>query len=104
MRRLPTGAWRSDTDIADEHVDAVPFVGHRGDCGVHPVFVGDVHRHGERLAAAVGDLIGDRLGRVLIQVGDGDSCAFAREAQGDFSSDAARGTGDDADLVTQIHS
>ena len=93
-----------DAGVADQHVDAVPCAYHGDDGRVDLLLVGDVHRDRQRLAAFGGDLVRDRLSRRLVQIGDRDARALGGEAQRDFSTDAARGAGDNADLVTQRHS
>ena len=72
------------------------------DGAVDLVLVGDVHRHRHRLAAAGLDLLGRGLGRAEVHVGDRDLGALAGVDAGDFLADAARGTGDDGDLVLKL--
>ena len=75
----------------------------RGDAGVDRLLVGHVHRHADRLAARGLDLGGGRVGRVLVQVGDRDLGAFAREDDRDLLADAAGGAGDDGEFVLEFH-
>ena len=49
------------------------------------------------------DLGGRGLGRLAVEVGDGDLGAFARIGHGDLPADAAGGAGDDGNLVLQLH-
>ena len=53
------------------------------DALVDGVFVGDVHGHAHGLAAGLFDLAGDGVGAGLVQVGDGDGRAGARQGQRD---------------------
>ena len=70
-----------------------------GDGGVDLRLVADVHCDRHRVGA---DLGGDVLGGGEVQVGDRDLRAFARIDVGDVLAEAARGTGDDCDLVLQL--
>ena len=92
-----------DAGIADQHVDAAERLDDLGGAGVHLLFVGDVHGDADRALAARVDLLRGGIGRLLVEVGDDDLGAFAREHDGDFLADAARGTGDDGNLVLQTH-
>jgi hypothetical protein len=47
------------------------------------------------------DRFGGRLRRREVHVGDRDLSAFASRRGGDFLADAARGAGDDGDLVLE---
>jgi hypothetical protein len=92
-----------DAGVADQDVHAAEG----GDGALHGCFhlgfAGDVHHHAERLAAAGAQLCGGVLGRLLVEVGDGDGGAFAQESGGDAAADAARGAGDECGLALQQH-
>ena len=66
------------------------------------VLVGHVHgdADGAPLAAELGR---GGVGAFLVEVGDGDLGALAHEDAGDLLADAARGAGDDGDLVLETH-
>ena len=80
----------------------LPCGGDAVDALVDGVFVGDVHGHAHGLAAGLFDLAGDGVGAGLVQVGDGDGRAGARQGQRDFLANAAGGAGDDGDFSVQI--
>ena len=71
---------------------------------LHLLFAADVHRDAHRDAAVGDDFLGGRrVGRLLVQVGDRDLGAFAREDERDVLADAAGGAGDDGGFVLQFH-
>ena len=59
-------------------------------------------RQAHGLAAGLFDLAGDGVGAGLVQVGDGDGRAGARQGQRAFLANAAGGAGDDGDFYVQI--
>src|SRR5262249_56683071 len=92
-----------DTGVADENIHAP--VG--GDDFLHASFhlglVGYVHAHGHRLTTCLGDFLRDRSSCHLVQVGNCDLAAFAREGERDLFPDAACGAGDNRNLVFDAH-
>src|SRR6185369_4597529 len=92
-----------DSCVAHQDIDAAVGAYHGGDAVVDAVFVGHVHGDADCLAAAAGDLLRRAVRGVTVQVGDRDLRAFTRERHRDFLADAARGTGDDGNLVLKLH-
>ena len=88
-----------DAGVADQDVD----VAERLDGGLHGRIdlglVGDIHRHADRLAAGLLDLGCGGVGRLLVEIGDGNRRPFTREFQGDFLADAAGRAGDECNLA-----
>src|SRR5262249_16500308 len=107
---LPVREWKAfdrmhdlDAGIADENINT-PV---RGDDFFHALLnlslVGYIHSDRDPLALGLGDFLSDRPGRSLVPIGDCDLGAFPREGKRDLLPDAARGTGDNGDLVLQAH-
>ena len=71
--------------------------------GIDGLFVADVHRDADGLAASFPNLRGCCIGGLLVQVGDSDFRAFAREGERDLLADAAGGAGDDGGLALELH-
>jgi hypothetical protein len=69
------------------------------DRGVPLLLVGDLELDEERLAARVGDLLGQRLTTFVAAPGDGDGRTLPGEQPGRGTSHAALAAGDKRDLV-----
>jgi hypothetical protein len=91
------------TIFADQDVEAAEGRDRLRRAGLDLIFVADVHRDAERSLPRRIDLARGRLGCVQVEIGDRDFCAFAREEERDLLADAARGAGDDCDLILQAH-
>ena len=100
---IDDGRHDLDAGIADEDIEGAECLDHLGGSVVHLLLVGDVHRDADGALAGGVDLARGGIGRLLIEVGDGDLCAFARENDGDLLADAAGRARDDGDLVLQTH-
>src|SRR5215813_2130047 len=72
------------------------------DAGLDLLFVRHVHDDAERLAR-VAEFRRGRVGGLLIQIGDHDLCALAREGLGDPLADATGGAGHDGNFVLEAH-
>ncbi len=62
----------------------------------------DVEYHGQYDTAAGGELRGGRLECRLAYIGDDDLHAGVQAGAGDAKSDAARGTGDEGELMPEV--
>jgi hypothetical protein len=88
--------------VIHQHVDAAEFLHRALDDGAAVGRIGQVARHQDRLAAGFLDqALGFLRILVLVQVGDQDVRAFARERQGHGAADAAVGAGDQGRLAGQ---
>ncbi len=99
--QLDHGADDLDAGIGNQHVHAAELLDGVGDTLVDLFFVGDVHSHGQGLAAGIGDFLDSGIAGFERKVGDHDLGAFSRVLQGDFLADAAGCTGDERDFVFQ---
>src|SRR5262249_31873843 len=106
---LPTGKLelveRSndlDAGITHQYVDLSKLLDGPRDARLHLLLVGDVHDDAER-RAGIAELGGGRLRGLLVEIGDDDARAFAREDPGDVLADAAGGAGHDGNFVLQAH-
>src|SRR5262249_19821523 len=70
-----------------------------GNTRLHLILVGDVHGDADGALAARVDLAGGGFSRPLIEVGNRNPRAFAREEEGDLLADAAGRAGDHGNLV-----
>jgi len=105
---LVEDAVAQDAGVVDQDIDAAEGVARGLDDGVGVLRLGDRQRAGDRLAAALGDLVDHGLRRTGVRAGaiearadvvDHDARAFARQQQRDRAADAAAGAGDDRNLV-----
>src|SRR6185436_9159113 len=83
-----------DSGVAHQYVDAAERRHHGRYAGVDGLFIGDVHRHADRVAACGLDFGGGGIRGLLVQVGDGDLGARTRIGERDLPADAAGGAGD----------
>jgi len=74
-----------DAGIADEDVDAAERIDCRRHAHVDKVFTGDIHRNADGLAAELANLVGRDVRHRLVEVGDSNLGAFAREDECLFS-------------------
>jgi hypothetical protein len=98
--------WRSDdldAGVADQDIERPEFLDDLGAGGLHLLFVSDVHGDPDGAIASGIDPASGGLRRFLVEVGDGDLGAFARENDGDLFADPACRAGDHGDLVRQTH-
>ncbi len=92
-----------DSGIADQDVQRAERLDNLGGAGIHLAFVRHVHDDADGALAGRVELPGGGLGRLLVEIGNGDLRALADENGGDLLADAARRTGDDRDFVFQAH-
>jgi hypothetical protein len=92
-----------DAGVADEDINGPECLDDLGRSIIHLLLICDVQRDADNALPSGIDLARSGVGCLLIEVCDGDLCAFAREDNGNFLSDAARCTGDDRDLIFQTH-
>ena len=92
-----------NTGIADQYIDTAIGFDYLCHCGVHLVFVGHVHGHRHGDTTGLGDFIGNGLGRILVQVRNDDFAALARVSVGNLFTNAAGGSGNDANFVLEFH-
>ncbi len=92
-----------DAGVVEQHVEPAEVLDGRVDHGPHLVLGGDVG--GERLgpAARGGDLVGHRVGAVVVAVDAHDGGSLARHESGRVGPDATGRTGDDGHLPLELH-
>ena len=85
--------------VADEDIEAPECLDDLGRCAIDLLLIRDVHCDADGALAGGIDFVRGGVGGFLIEVRDGDLCAFPREDDGNFLSDAAGRTGHDCDFV-----
>ena len=88
-----------DAGIGNEDVDAAEILHGFLDAGFDGLFVRHIHDDGGRFHAALADLFGGGVRRVLVDVGDGDMRAVVGVHLRDALADAAGRAGHERDLV-----
>ncbi len=92
-----------DAGIAHQYVDAAVAAHGFFDTAVDLLLIGHIHGDGNRVAAALFDVIRGRRRSIQFQIGDTDLGAFARESNRNLLADAAGGAGNDCYLVLHTH-
>src|SRR5438552_4154285 len=87
--------------VVDHHVEPPPLRHRALDHALDLVLLPDVHGHGERAPAEVGDLLGHRLEVLELAAAQGDVGAGARELDRDRLADAGAAAGDDGGLALE---
>ena len=103
VRPKRPGREQQDVVVADEHVHPPVALFHRADHGLDAVPLGDVGADdGGRGGAAALGLGRHLLALPLVDLGDGQVHAFAREGQADGAADIGAAAGDDDALPRQV--
>ena len=98
---LAVARGEEDAGIGDEDIEPPEGLDHLPERGLDLIFLADVGRDGDRLAAGLADL-GERvLGRVGLPVDDRDLAAFLGKPLGRRLADARPGAGDRGHLALQ---
>ena len=91
-----------DAGIAHQDVDPAESRDCLGHAGLDLRLIGHVHGDADRAAGAA-ELGRRGIGALLVEIGNDDLGALARICPGDLLADAARGTGDNGNLVLEAH-
>ena len=100
---LDDGCHDLDAGVADEDIQRAKRLDDFRGARLHLCFVADIHCHADRPLAVRIDLARGGIGRLLVQIGDGDPGPFAGKDDGDLPADSAGCAGDDGDFVLQTH-